>query len=273
MDRLSVIVITYNEEQNIERCLRSVRWADEIIVVDSFSTDRTVEIARGMTATVLEHAYDGDIPQRERGFAHATGDWLMYLDADEEVSPELGAEIRDLLSQPPSGPDGYTLLRKSMIFGTWTEHGGWFPDLTFRLFRKGRYVAEPAEVHGGFTVRGKKGTLSGLLHHYTYNSIEQYLGKMNAYTSLAVSNKLKDDPHADAGPVKIILSPVSHFFRKFISNKGYKDGLHGFILAGLGAIYTLALYAKVWEYQLRQREGKGTLPPITNLDLRRFTRP
>ncbi len=269
MGRLSVVVITCNEERNIERCLRSVQWADEIILVDSGSTDRTLEIARKFSPHIFSHPYDGDIPQRERGFARAAGDWLMYIDADEEVSPELKTDIIRTVADPGSKP-GYSFLRKSMIFGRWTEHGGWFPDHTFRLFRKDSYRPEHAEVHGGFTVDGEKGILAGLLFHYTYDSIEQYLSKMNDYTSLAVSNKMKGE-RSDARLAKIILSPLSHFARKFFSNGGWKDGVHGFILAALGGIYTLALYAKLWEYRRLLREGSA--PPITNVELQRAKRP
>ena len=271
MTRLSVIVITFNEEKNIERCLRSVQWADEIIVVDSFSTDLTIEIAKKFTKNILQHEYDGDIRQRERGFAMATGAWLMYVDADEEVTNELQSQILEAIKNP-GGKSGFSFLRKSQIFGKWTEHGGWFPDYVFRLFRKDRYHAEPAEVHGGFAVDGEKGILNGLLLHYTYDSVEQYLSKMNDYTSLALFNKLKENPSVEVGPFKIIISPFSHFFRKYISQKGYKDGLHGFVLAVLGGIYTFALYAKLWEYRYRQKEGKGLLPPVTNLELQRVKR-
>jgi glycosyltransferase involved in cell wall biosynthesis len=266
MPDLSVIVITYNEERNIERCLESVRWADEIIVVDSFSRDRTIEIARRFTEKIIQHEYGGDIPQRERGFATAKGDWLLYIDADEEVTPDLRDAIVKAATSD-STKDGFYVLRKVQILGQWVFHGGWYPDYTFRLFRKDRYRAEHAEVHGGFTVDGEKGTLAGCLLHYTYDSIEQYLDKMNAYTSLAVSNKLKDNPQLRASPLRLVSSPLSHLLRKFFSNKGYKDGTLGFVLACLNAIYTLALYSKVWEYRWRQREGKGVFPPITNKEL------
>ncbi|HUL45073.1 MAG TPA: glycosyltransferase family 2 protein, partial [Bacteroidota bacterium] len=215
---LSAIIITFNEETNLERCLRSISWVDEIIVVDSFSTDRTLEIARRYTRHVIQHRYEGDIPQREIGFRAAAGDWLMYIDADEEVTDQLRHQITDVLRSPGAKP-GYAFLRKSRIFGTWTEHGGWFPDYTFRLFRKDAYVAEPAEVHGGFTVKGERGVLEGLLLHYTYPSIHRYLSKMNDYTSLAVHNKLMGDGVGNIGFVKIVLSPFSEFFRKFFSNK------------------------------------------------------
>ncbi len=265
MPRLSVILITYNEERNIERCLHSVRWADEIIVVDSFSTDRTLELAKKYTENIIQHSYDGDIRQRERGFEISTGDWLFYIDADEEMSPELAEEIRTTIVSDKTS-EGYNVPRKIKVFDKWIFHGGWYPDHTFRLFKKGKYRAEHAEVHGGFTVDGVKGTLQNPLYHYTYNTIEDYFNKMNPYTSLAVSNKLKDNPNIGVTWMKIVLSPLSHFLRKFFINKGYKDGFHGFLLAAFGAIYTLALYAKIWEYRQAQTSGRP-LPPITNAEL------
>ncbi len=267
---LSVVVITFNEERNIERCLRSVGWADEIIVVDAFSTDRTPELAAACGATVLRHEFDGDIVQRQRGFAVARGSWLLYIDADEEVSEELRDSIL-LTVRDPGSVDGYMLRRRVWAFGRWIEHGGWSPDFTLRLFRRDAVIPLPAEVHGGFTVSGESGTLDGPLYHYTYASIRDYLAKMNDYTSLQISSKLKES-HSGGHPGKIILSPISHFLRRYFTTKGYRDGMPGFLLASLSAIYTLALYAKLWEYRMREREGKGTLPPITNVELRPLKR-
>lgn len=268
MPKLSVILITYNEEKTVERCLRSVAWAEEIIVVDSFSTDRTVELAKKFTPIVIQHEYDGDIPQRQRGFDLSKGEWLLYIDADEEATEELKAEILTTISSP-GAKDGYFVPRKVRAFGKWIRHGGWYPDYSFRLFRKDKYAAEPAEVHGGFTVNGEKGRLNSFLLHYSYESIEHYIDKMNVYTSLQITNKLRENVSA-VHLTKVLLSPASHFFRKFISQRGYRDGFHGFVLAVLGALYTLALYTKLWEYRFREREGKGVLPPITNVEIRKF---
>jgi len=268
MPNLSVIIITQNEERNIERCLRSVVWADEIIIVDSFSTDRTLEIAKRFTQHIYQFAYPGYSKQVQRGIDHAAGDWVFILDADEEVSSELAASIRNTICQPDA-KDGYYVNRKVKAFGKWIEHGGWFPDWQFRLVRKDQCVAEHLEVHGAFTTHGSKGKLEGLLYHYTYSTIEQYVEKMNDYTSLHVSNKLKDNPNIEVPWYKIVLSPLSYFLRMFIVKKGYKDGMHGFLLAVYSALYTLLLYAKVWEYRMREKEGKGILPPITNLDVQR----
>ena len=268
MPDLSVVVITYNEEANIERCLRSLRWCDDIIVVDSFSSDRTVELATPLCSRLLQHPYDGDIPQRQRGFALSTHSWLLYVDADEEVSPELKDEIIASIGSH-AGPDGYFVSRKVSVLGRWIVHGGWSPDYAFRLFRRDRYVAESAEVHGGFSVPGSTERLHAPLFHYTYPSFEEYLRKMNDYTSLQISSKVQEPMSTAARLMKILFSPPAHFLRKYIAQQGYKDGLLGFFLASLGAIYTLALYTKLWEYTYQKRTS-GTLPPITNAELGQF---
>jgi len=266
MERLSAVLTTLNEERNIDRCLGSVRWADEIVVVDSFSWDKTVERARTYTARIYQHEYPGSSRQVERAIQYAEGEWVFIIDADEEMTPELAGEIRAMLT---SGTEcnGFEILRKPYAFGKWIEHGGWYPDYQIRLFRKGAYHPEHQEVHGGFRIDGHRGRMSGLLLHHTYPTIYSYVEKMNDYTSLQVSNKLNAKPGIEAPWHKILLSPLSHFLRMFISKKGYKDGMHGFILALLDATYSMLLYAKIWEYRERSREGQGAIPPITNVQL------
>ena len=273
MASLSVILTTLNEERSVERCLSSIRWADEIIVVDSFSRDKTVEIARKYTDRVYQHEFPGSSRQVERGIQYAKNDWVFYIDADEEVSPVLAKQIQDALNNPGETV-GYEILRKPSAFGKWIEHGGWWPEyrlrLFVRMFRKDSYVADHHEVHGGFSTTGKKGRLDGILYHHTYETIYSYVEKMNDYTSLQVSSKLEGDPELHPGRLNLVLSPLSHFLRMFLSKKGYKDGFHGFVLALLDATYTLLLYAKVWEYQARKVDGSGKLPPITNVDLNKL---
>jgi glycosyltransferase involved in cell wall biosynthesis len=266
MEIVSVVLVTLNEEGNIQRCLESVRWADEIVVVDSFSTDRTVEMARRYTDRVYQHEYPGTSRQVERGIGYATGDWIFVIDADEEVSPELAASVREAV-RDNKGCAGFEFNRKPSAFGKWIEHGGWFPDYQFRFFRKDSYYPEHQEIHGGFNTRGRRGRLTGYLLHHTYATIYSYVEKMNEYTSLHVSNKLKARPDMEARWYNLILNPLSHFLRMFFSHKGYKDGFHGFVLALLDAQYAMLMYAKIWEYRMRQKEGKGLLPPITNAGL------
>lgn len=269
MPTLSVVLTTLNEERNIDRCLSSVKWADEIVVVDSFSGDRTVELAKKYSGRIYQHEFPGSSRQVERGIQYATGDWIFYIDADEEVSPELAVQMQQAV-QNPSDTVGYEVLRKPWAFGKWIEHGGWFPDYPFRLFRKDSYTSEHQEVHGGFSTKGKRGRLEGILYHHTYETIYSYVQKMNDYTSLQVSDKLGVDPTLVPKRRNLIFSPVSHFLRMFLSKKGYKDGFHGFVLALLDATYTMLLYAKIWEYQTRKAGGADTLPPITNVDLNKL---
>ncbi|MGA9118567.1 MAG: glycosyltransferase family 2 protein [Bacteroidota bacterium] len=266
MEHLSVVLTTLNEEHNIDRCLGSVRWADEIIVVDSFSWDHTVERARQYTSRVYQHEYPGSSRQVERGISYATGEWVFIIDADEEMTEDLAREIQAMLRE---GTDAaaFEILRKPSAFGKWIEHGGWYPDYQMRLLRKNDYRPEHQEVHGGFTTAGRRGRMNGLLLHHTYPTIYSYVEKMNDYTSLQVSNKLKADPGVEAPWHKLLLSPLSHFLRMFFSKKGYKDGFHGFVLSLLDATYTMLLYAKLWEYRQRAREGNAAIPPITNSQL------
>jgi (heptosyl)LPS beta-1,4-glucosyltransferase len=270
MERLSAVLITLNEEQRIDRCLGSVKWADEIIVVDSFSWDRTVERARRYTDKVFQCEYLGSTRQMVRGIEHASGDWILLVDGDEEVSQELSAEIRRVLLAP-GDEVGYEILRKPQAFGKWIEYGGWYPDWQFRFFRKNGYIVNHEEVHGGFGPRGPHGRLKGPVYHYTYETIHDYLARMNEYTSLQVSNRLKANPEARASWYNLILSPLSHFLRMFLARKGYKDGFHGCVLAFLDSLYAMASYAKVWEYRMRQAEN-GPLPPITNAELNAIKR-
>ncbi|HUI10478.1 MAG TPA: glycosyltransferase family 2 protein [Bacteroidota bacterium] len=271
MERVTVVLVTLNEEGNISRCLDSCRWADEIVVVDSFSTDRTVEIARAYTDRVYQHEYPGTSRQVERGITYATGDWIFVIDADEEVSPELAAEVKAVLSSG-DGYAGFEFIRKPEAFGKWIEHGGWFPDYQFRFFRKDSYFPEHQEIHGGFSTHGRRGRLKGYLYHHTYRTIYAYVEKMNEYTSLHVSNRLRDNPAARVRWYNLVLSPLSHFLRMFFSRRGYRDGFHGFVLALLDATYAMLMYAKLWEYGMRTREGKGLLPPITNFELNALKR-
>jgi glycosyltransferase involved in cell wall biosynthesis len=265
METLSVVTITLNEEKKIERCLRSVAWADERIVVDSFSRDRTVECARRLGAKVVQYEYPGSTRQMVRGIEKARGDWILFLDADEEVSPELAAEIQQILKQGTECT-GFEILRRPRAFGRWLEHGGWFPDWQFRLIRKDSYTVNHAEVHGGFSSHGTHARLTGAVYHYTYDTIAAYVTRMNEYTSLEVANRLARRPESRARWYNMILNPTSHFLRMYVSLKGFKDGMQGFILAVLDATYSLGLQAKLWEYRQAQKEGRPT-PPITNREL------
>jgi glycosyltransferase involved in cell wall biosynthesis len=220
---------------------------------------------------VYQHDYEGSSRQVERGITYASGDWVFVIDGDEEVSEGLAAEIKAVLNGTGNAV-GYEIPRKPFAFGKWIEHGGWFPDYQFRLFRKDSYYANHREVHGGFGTTGVCGRLRGLLLHHTYETISAYVEKMNDYTSLDVSNRLKERPGTRASWHNLFLNPLSHFLRMYFSKRGFRDGFQGFLLAFLDATYSMVMYAKLWEYWMRQDEGKRILPPVTNLELNRLKR-
>ncbi|MDE3056892.1 MAG: glycosyltransferase family 2 protein [Bacteroidota bacterium] len=261
---LSVIVITENEERNIERCLDSVRWASEIIVVDAFSRDRTVEICTRFGAKVIQHAWCGYAAQKQFALDHAANEWVLSLDADEEITVELRDFIEKILSA--SGAyDGYEINRQSFFLGSRARYGGWFPDYQLRLFRREKTKIIRRSVHEGFSVEGRVGRAEGVVNHYTYHSIQHYLHKMNEYTSLEVLNKLLRKKRRVLW-LDFITHPFSVFVRMFILLRGYHDGFRGFLLAFYSSLYNLLIYAKCWEYQSAQSRGVA-LPPVTNEEL------
>ncbi|MCP4572814.1 MAG: glycosyltransferase family 2 protein [bacterium] len=265
MEKVSAILVCQNIEQEIDRCLGSVSWADEIVVIDSFSGDKTVELARKYTDKVFQHEYPGYSRQVERATDHCTGDWILVIDGDEECSPGLKAKLREIVAAYENGrPVGYEVLRRVAAFGKWIDHGGWYPEYKLRFFRRENLTYEHQEVHGAFTVDGPVERLQEELNHYTYETIYSYLQRLNNYTSLQVANKLRSNPDAQAPWTKIVFSPVSHFWRMLVVKGGWKDGYHGLALAALDAMVAGALYLKLWEYRMREKEGKGNLPPIWN---------
>lgn len=260
MQEISVIVITYNEEHNVERCLRSVRWADEIIVVDAFSTDKTVEICRRLNAKVIQRKWEGFALQKQFALSSASHSWVLLLDADEEVPADLRKEIESVLSSQPNFV-GYEITRKSFFLGKWMQYGGWYPGYELRLFRHEKVRMNVRQVHGEFDVAGRVSHLSAALLHYTYNSIHQYIEKMNAYTSLDVLNELGDRSKRIRW-YHFVLNSLSAFLRMFISLKGYRDGVHGFLLAYYSGLSAMVSYSKCWEYQSAQRAA-GAFPPVS----------
>ncbi|MGH7492526.1 MAG: glycosyltransferase family 2 protein [bacterium] len=246
MSKLSVVMIVRNEARRIERSLRSARWADEIVVIDAFSTDETMAICRRFTDRIFQYAWEGFAKQRERSLAHATHAWIFSLDADEVVSEELQQEIKRVL-QEGAAKEGYWMSRKTHYLGRWIEHSGWFPDYQLRLFRKDKVVVEPKAVHEGFSVHGATGRLAGLLYHYSYDSIFEHLEKINRYTTLEVPYKLERLQGKPVRWYQLVFNAWALFVKMFVFKKGYKDGMPGFILALLSAFYTQLLYAKAWE--------------------------
>jgi glycosyltransferase involved in cell wall biosynthesis len=249
---LSVVIIARNAENRIRDCLESVSWADEIVLVDSGSMDRTADIAREMGARTISHGWEGYVSQRRFALSQASHEWVLSLDADERVSPELAADIRNRAGRETA--DGYRISRLNHLLGKPIRHCGWAPDPVLRCFRKSKAVLPEVRVHEGFDVAGTVGRLDGLLLHYSYDTLFEYYQKMNEYTTLEAEDKQQRTAGRRIRWHDLILHPLSRFWRMYIARKGFLDGWHGFLVCQLSAFYLLVLYAKIWEMQ--RREGK-----------------
>jgi glycosyltransferase involved in cell wall biosynthesis len=240
---LSVIVITRNEAAHIGDCLDSVAFADEIIVLDSGSTDATREIARARGARIeVAPDWPGFGPQKNRALALATGDWVLSIDADERVTPELAGAIRQAIGAPAA--EAYRIARLSNFCGRWIRHSGWWPDYVVRLFRReaGRFT--DAAVHERVEVRGRTGTLSGHFLHYPYATLEVFIDKINRYSTEAARAAFERGRRTTA------LGPFGHglwtFVRHYVLRRGFLDGWQGLVLAGMAATGSFYRYVKLY---------------------------
>jgi len=246
-------MIAQDEAHRIVPALKSVQWADEIIVIDGESIDKTREICQRYGAQVFEKAWEGFVKQRQFSVNQANFGWIFSLDADEVVTDTLRDEILAIIQQPEALA-GYEVPRKTMYAGRWIEHSGWFPDFQLRLFRKSAVYIESRLVHEGFAVHGEIGRLSGVLEHNAFDSIGHHIQKINRYTSLDAVQKLARMGNRRIRWYHLVFNPLSKFLRMFISNRGYRDGFQGFLLALFSAFSTQLLYAKVWELQNRNEK-------------------
>lgn len=242
MNRISTVIITFNEESNIERCLESVApFSDEIIVVDSHSTDRTVELARAYTSRIFAHDWLGYGKQKQLALSKASGDWVLAIDADEEVSPAL----REELGQLDFRHDGYFVLRKVWYLNRWITHGGWYPGLVLRLFkREGAFYTDKI-IHESVVVRGSTGILTSPLHHYSYRDISHHLEKINQFTTLSARQMHHSGKRAKL--LKLLLSPPLEFLKVYLLKRGFLDGSAGLTIAILHSYYVFLKQAKLRE--------------------------
>ncbi|HEY5330577.1 MAG TPA: glycosyltransferase family 2 protein [Acidobacteriaceae bacterium] len=246
---LSVAIITHNEEQNLPRTLDSVAWADEIIVVDSGSTDRTVEIARSFSATVIARPWPGFAAQKNFAIAECTGDWVLSLDADEELTPELQQEIRKLFTERPLA-DAFTIRRRNLFLGRWIKRGGFYPDAKLRLFRRGTAQFEDRPVHETIVFHGTAATLDNDLIHHAYPTLSTYIEHMDRYSTLGAEILIAKG-RTSRSPLafvwNVLLMPVISFKWNYIFRGGFLDGREGLLLHLYQAVYTSWKYAKAWE--------------------------
>jgi len=245
--KLSVIIIVKNEAGNIGACIASVAWADEIIVVDSGSSDATVEICRDLGAKVFVHDWPGYGPQKNRALDYASHDWVFSIDADERVTPELRSEIESVLQNPQA--DGYEISRLSSFCGRFMLHSGWSPDYVLRLFRRDKGRFSDALVHESVQMRGSSARLQQRLQHYSYRDFEDVLGKLNNYSSAAAV--MLERKGKKGSLTQAVLHGMWAFFRTYILRAGFLDGREGFMLAVMNAENSYYRYIKLWLKQKR----------------------
>ncbi|QHN04376.1 glycosyltransferase family 2 protein [Granulicella sp. WH15] len=252
MTMLSVAIITLNEEHNLARTLASVSFADEIVIVDSNSTDRTVEIAESFGAKVFQQPWMGFAAQKNFAIEKCSGTWVLSLDADEELSPELQRQIRTLLpSNPPA--DAYFINRRNLFLNRWIKHGGYYPDPKLRLFRRSAANFEPRfaprPVHETMVFDGESASLDYDLIHHAYPTLESYLEHMDRYSTLGA--QLLVNEKKTSGPVLafywyIMIVPHLTFFWNYLVRLGFLDGREGLLLHLYHSAYVSWKYAKAW---------------------------
>jgi (heptosyl)LPS beta-1,4-glucosyltransferase len=249
MGKISVVINTLNEEKNLPKAIASVKGlADEVVVVDAKSTDRTVEIAKKAGAKV--HIYKKPVryvePVRNYAISKAIGDWILILDADEEISSSLSSRLRKIVKNPDA--DYYRLPRKNIIFGKWLKHSRWWPDYNIRFFKKGKVIWSEI-IHSVPETHGKGLDLEAIseyaIIHYHYTSLEQYVERMNRYTTEHAKLRIKDGYKFSWQD--LIKKPSSEFLSRYFQGEGYKDGIHGLALASLQSFSELVLHLKIWQ--------------------------
>jgi len=254
---LSVSIISYNEENNIARCLEAVRdIATEIIVVDSRSTDRTVEIATACGAQVFVEAWKGHVAQKNSAFEKCTCDWILALDCDEVVSPELKEAIVRILERGDC--TGYQVNRKTFYLGKWINHA-WYPDWNLRLIRRNSGHWTGLDPHDSLMTSGKVGRLSGDLHHFSFQDFQDCLQRTVRYAVSASQSYQRDGRRVRFH--NLLVNPLHGFIKHYFVKKGFLDGLQGFIISIMSAISIFMKYVLLWE---RQNALKGKDRTVRN---------
>jgi glycosyltransferase involved in cell wall biosynthesis len=244
---LTVIIPTYNEETTIADCLASVRFADEVLVVDSFSTDATVRLAREAGARVLQHEYVYSARQKNWAIPQAAHEWVLLVDSDERVTPPLRDEILALLESDPKH-DGYWILRANHFLGRRMRRCGWGTDRVIRLFRRDVSRYQDREVHAEIDLPGPLPVLRHPLEHHSFRSFRQYWRKIQLYSEWGAAQLYKEGRRA--GPLQIFGRPVTRFIKMYVIRLGFLEGVHGLVLSLLGAFTVYLKYARLWEMHL-----------------------
>lgn len=244
---LSVCVIACNEEANLPRCLDSVDFADDVVVVvDTRSADATERIARERGANAVLHPYEGNVEQKRVALGLAKHDWVLALDADEALSPELARAVQDVVGR--DGPaDGYELDRLTWHLGRWIRHGEFHPDWQLRLFRRGRARYVGVNPHGRVVVDGRVERLPGAMHHYSYRDLADQVARIQDFSRVQAAAMW--DAGRRARLADLVVRPPFRFLRAYLLKQGFRDGVAGFMIAWATAFHVFLKYAKLWELQ------------------------
>ena len=239
--KITATIITLNEERNIDRAIESLRCCDEILVLDSGSSDRTLEVSRKLGARVIERAWVNYAAQKNTAAELASNDWILSIDADEALSETLDGEILNIKKNGPAF-DAYTMPRLAQYLGRWILHSGWYPDRKVRLYNrsKARWVGD--FVHESVRVTGAVGHLEANLLHFTCQSLSEHLKSMDRYTTLAAEELVHRKQKV--APYRLFLDPAWTFARSYILQRGFLDGMEGLAIAHMAALYTFLKYAK-----------------------------
>lgn len=256
--KISATIIVFNEEENIKDVCETVSWADEIIIVDSDSTDRTVEIAKQYTDKIFNREFRGYKDKHQFADKQTTGDWIFWIDADERVTPELQKSIENLKKiNPDELPAGFRIARKTWYLGRWIKHSAWYPDYQMRLYRKDLSFWDGVAPHEVAHVKGDVEFLDGEFLHYTKKNLSEHHTVLDSYTSLAAEHLHKNKKYV--GKSKLFFNPVVAFLRTYILKQGFRDGIPGLMIAMFTAYGVFLKYAKTWEKENIKDENSDTL--------------
>lgn len=247
---ISVCIITYNEEENIRDCLNSIKWAEEIVVVDSYSNDKTVEICNEYTNKILKRPWPGHIEQKNFAINQATKPWILCLDADERLSPQAAEEIRQEVLLKDNPYDGFIFPRHSYYLGKWINHGGWYPDFKLRLFKKGKARWGGKNPHDKLILDGKAKYLKGEILHMVYRNLSDQLKTVDNFSEIIAKDWFNEGKRFN--PFALLFHPPLKFFETYVFKLGFLDGYPGLLISLVSSFYCFLKYAKLWELQKKK---------------------
>ena len=259
-NKITAVVTCYNIQDRIRRCLESLRWVDELLVVDSYSTDQTCEIAKEYADEVLEHEFENYGAQQRWAVPQAKNEWVLVVDSDEWVYPELAREIQSILQKGPTY-NGYKVRRSNVFMGKTIRYCGWQRDTVVRFFHRDRHTYPDMQVHSDVRVEGPLGVLEGYLGHESYRDMEDYFERFVRFSRWGAMNAVEMGKRATLR--RIFLHPIGRFIRMYFLQRGFLDGKAGLVLCMLASASVLAKYTRLWELEMKDKSGQA---PCTSTD-------